>query len=123
MMDKCTQRARGVPSLWIVQVVTRKRFAELLENIGADDVRFTSSELAELNEAVSAIHIRGARLPDQGASFLRCRGAAEEVRSEVMNVAVVPSYSRSVGLPSTIHRTDGAKRCRTVPRPGRLCRL
>jgi hypothetical protein len=36
----------------------------MLENIGGADVRFTSTELAELNRAVSAIQIRGARLPD-----------------------------------------------------------
>jgi hypothetical protein len=43
--------------------------AHLLQNIGADAVRFTPSELAELNAAVSAIQIRGARLPDQVLVF------------------------------------------------------
>jgi len=32
-------------------------------------VRFTPGELAELNAAVSAIQIRGARLPDQVLAF------------------------------------------------------
>ena len=41
----------------------------LLENIGAAEVRFTSSELADLNGAVSAVQIRGARLPDQVLIF------------------------------------------------------
>jgi len=36
----------------------------MLENIGAAAVRFTPAELAELNRSVSAIQIRGARLPD-----------------------------------------------------------
>jgi hypothetical protein len=43
--------------------------AHMLENIGGSDVRFTSTELAELNSAVSAIEIRGARLPDQVLIF------------------------------------------------------
>jgi hypothetical protein len=36
----------------------------MLENIGADAVRLTSSELAELNASVSVIKILGARLPE-----------------------------------------------------------
>jgi hypothetical protein len=43
--------------------------AHMLDNIGASNVRFTSNELAELNRAVSAIDIRGARLPDQVLVF------------------------------------------------------
>jgi hypothetical protein len=43
--------------------------AHMLENIGAADVRFTSSELAELDGAVSAVQLRGARLPDQVLVF------------------------------------------------------
>lgn len=38
--------------------------AHMLQNIGAADVRLTTAELAELNADVSAIQIRGARLPD-----------------------------------------------------------
>ena len=36
----------------------------MLENNGADTVRFTPAELAELNSSVSAIEIRGQRLPN-----------------------------------------------------------
>ena len=43
--------------------------AHMLENTGADGVRFTSSEINELNASVSAIQIRGARLPDQVLVF------------------------------------------------------
>ncbi len=43
--------------------------AHMLENLGAADVRFTSAELSELNGAVAAIEIRGARLPDQVLVF------------------------------------------------------
>ena len=38
--------------------------AHMLENIGAADVRFTATELAELNGAVAEVQVRGARLPD-----------------------------------------------------------
>lgn len=41
----------------------------MLENNGAADVQFTSGEIAELNAAVSAIQVRGARLPDQVLVF------------------------------------------------------
>nr|WP_321462935.1 hypothetical protein [uncultured Cohaesibacter sp.] len=34
------------------------------ENVGATSVEFTDEELAELNTAVRAIEIKGARLPD-----------------------------------------------------------
>lgn len=39
--------------------------AHMVENAGAADVRFTPGELSELDAAVRAIEVRGARLPDQ----------------------------------------------------------
>ncbi len=54
---------------WIVPIPGTTQMAHMLENIGAADVRLTSSELAELNGAVSAVQIRGARLPDQVLVF------------------------------------------------------
>ena len=54
---------------WIVPIPGTTQMAHMLENIGASDVRFASSEVAELNRAVSAIQIRGARLPDQVLVF------------------------------------------------------
>jgi hypothetical protein len=45
------------------------QMAHLVENCGAADVRFTASELTELDDAVRAIEIRGARLPDQVLVF------------------------------------------------------
>ena len=54
---------------WIVPIPGTTQMAHLLENIGAADVRFTSAELAELNGAVSAVEIRGARLPEQVLVF------------------------------------------------------
>ncbi len=49
---------------WIVPIPGTTQMPHMLENIGAVAVRFTPAELAELNRSVSAIQIRGARLPD-----------------------------------------------------------
>src|SRR4051812_38171917 len=49
---------------WIVPIPGTTQMAHMLQNIGAARVRFTSIELAELNGAVSAVQIRGARLPE-----------------------------------------------------------
>ncbi len=49
---------------WIVPIPGTTQMAHMLENVGAADVQFTPTELAELNGAVSAVQIRGARLPD-----------------------------------------------------------
>lgn len=54
---------------WIVPIPGTTQMAHMLENTGATEVRFTSTELAELNAAVSAIEIRGARLPEQVLAF------------------------------------------------------
>jgi aryl-alcohol dehydrogenase-like predicted oxidoreductase len=54
---------------WIVPIPGTTQMAHMLENIGADSIRFTPSELAELNASVSAIQIRGARLPDRVLVF------------------------------------------------------
>jgi aryl-alcohol dehydrogenase-like predicted oxidoreductase len=54
---------------WIVPIPGSTQMAHMLDNIGATDVQFTSSEIAELNRDVSAIEIRGARLPDQVLVF------------------------------------------------------
>jgi len=54
---------------WIVPIPGTTQMAHMLENIGATVVRFTPAELAELNRFVSAIQIRGARLPDVVLAF------------------------------------------------------
>jgi aryl-alcohol dehydrogenase-like predicted oxidoreductase len=54
---------------WIVPIPGTTQMAHMVENSGADEVRFTPSELAELNAAVRAIEIRGQRLPDQVLVF------------------------------------------------------
>jgi aryl-alcohol dehydrogenase-like predicted oxidoreductase len=54
---------------WIVPIPGTTQMAHMLENIGATAVRFTPSELADLNASVSAIEIRGSRLPEQVLVF------------------------------------------------------
>lgn len=49
---------------WIVPIPGTTVMAHMLENSGAAGVRFTPAELTELNSAVTAIEIRGQRLPD-----------------------------------------------------------
>lgn len=50
---------------WIVPIPGSTQVAHMQENIGAASVSFSSDEIAELNKAVVAIQIKGARLPDQ----------------------------------------------------------
>jgi aryl-alcohol dehydrogenase-like predicted oxidoreductase len=54
---------------WIVPIPGTTQMAHMLENIGAAEVRLSPTELGDLNAAVSAIQIRGARLPDQVLVF------------------------------------------------------
>ena len=54
---------------WIVPIPGTTQMAHMVENTGAAEVRFTATELAELNAAVSAIEIHGARLPDMVLSL------------------------------------------------------
>ena len=54
---------------WVVPIPGTTQMAHMVENTGAADVRFTSSEIVELNAAVRAIEIRGQRLPDQVLVF------------------------------------------------------
>jgi aryl-alcohol dehydrogenase-like predicted oxidoreductase len=49
---------------WIVPIPGTTNTTHLLQNNGADGVRFTPAELAELNASVSKIEIRGSRLPE-----------------------------------------------------------
>jgi aryl-alcohol dehydrogenase-like predicted oxidoreductase len=49
---------------WIVPIPGSTQMANMLENIGAAGVRFSEAELIELNAAVDAIGVQGARLPD-----------------------------------------------------------
>ncbi|MFF3375260.1 aldo/keto reductase [Streptomyces sp. NPDC002680] len=54
---------------WIVPIPSTTRLSHLLENIGAEEVRFTPAELQELNTAVAAITIHGDRLPPEALAM------------------------------------------------------
>ena len=73
---------------WIVPIPGTTQMAHMLENIGAAGVRFTPSEPAELNAAVSAVEIRGARLPDQVLVFSGVEAPSEEVRGRVQTLRI-----------------------------------
>ena len=47
----------------VVPIPGTTKMAHLLDNLGADQVRFTSKEVAELNAAVASVPLHGARLP------------------------------------------------------------
>ena len=49
---------------WIVPIPGTTQMAHMVENSAAAEVRFSSGEIAELNAAVRAIEVRGARLPE-----------------------------------------------------------
>jgi aryl-alcohol dehydrogenase-like predicted oxidoreductase len=48
---------------WIVPIPGTTQMAHMHENVTAASVRFTEAELTELNRAVAAVQVRGARLP------------------------------------------------------------
>lgn len=48
---------------WIVPIPGTTQMAHMLENIGADNVHFSTDELKEFNTALSKIEIKGERLP------------------------------------------------------------
>ncbi|CDM60876.1 MULTISPECIES: aldo/keto reductase [Rhizobium] len=54
---------------WIVPIPGTTQMAHMLANIGAASIHFEPDEVAELNKAVAAIQINGARLPDQVLVF------------------------------------------------------
>ena len=48
---------------WIVPIPSTTRTPHLLEDIGAEEIRFSDDEIQELNTALAAITIHGDRLP------------------------------------------------------------
>lgn len=51
------------------------QMGHMLDNMAAAGVRFTAAELAELNQSVAAIAIRGARLPDAVLAYFGVEAA------------------------------------------------
>ncbi|WP_313514503.1 hypothetical protein [Pseudomonas sp.] len=60
---------------WIVPIPGTTQMAHMLENGASAQLRFSPAELAELNAAVRAIQVQGARFPDLG--LFRGRGAGK----------------------------------------------
>jgi aryl-alcohol dehydrogenase-like predicted oxidoreductase len=54
---------------WIVPIPGTTQMAHMLENIGADDVRFTAEELKQFNAELAKIEIKGERLPKMVLDF------------------------------------------------------
>lgn len=54
---------------WIVPIPGTTQMAHMLENVSAVGVRLTPAELAELDQSVRTIEIKGARLPDAVQAF------------------------------------------------------
>jgi aryl-alcohol dehydrogenase-like predicted oxidoreductase len=74
LVKKWAERQRATPAQialawlmaqkpWIVPIPGTTQMAHMIDNTGAAAVRFTPTELSELNAEVSAIEIQGARLP------------------------------------------------------------
>jgi aryl-alcohol dehydrogenase-like predicted oxidoreductase len=63
---------------WIVPIPGTTVMAHMIENIGADAVKFTPDEITELNRALADIKVQGARLPD---GVLRLCGAEAPAKS------------------------------------------
>lgn len=49
---------------WIVPIPGSTQMAHMLENIGSAAIAFNGAEIAQLNAAVAAIDVQGARLPE-----------------------------------------------------------
>ena len=49
---------------WIVPIPGTTQMPHMLENVRASQVRFSNGEFAELDRAVTAVEVRGNRLPD-----------------------------------------------------------
>jgi aryl-alcohol dehydrogenase-like predicted oxidoreductase len=75
LVKKWAERKRATPGQialawllaqkpWIVPIPGTTQMAHMVENVGATTVQLTAPEAAELNAAVVAIEVKGARLPD-----------------------------------------------------------
>jgi aryl-alcohol dehydrogenase-like predicted oxidoreductase len=75
LVKKWAERKQAIPAQialawlmaqkpWIVPIPGTTNMDHMRQNTGASSVRFTGSELAELNAEVRAIEVRGQRLPD-----------------------------------------------------------
>lgn len=54
---------------WIVPIPGTTQMAHMLENIGANEVKFTADDLKQFNQVLSGISIKGLRLPQAVLNF------------------------------------------------------
>ena len=54
---------------WIVPIPGTTQMAHMLENVGADNIRFAGDELTQFNAELSKIEIKGERLPKMVLDF------------------------------------------------------
>ena len=54
---------------WIVPIPGTTQMAHMLENVGADAVRFTPEEIKQFNTELAKIEIKGERLPKMVLDF------------------------------------------------------
>jgi len=54
---------------WIVPIPGTTQMAHLHQNIGSNGIKFSESEIVELNTAVRAIEVKGQRLPEAVLAF------------------------------------------------------
>jgi aryl-alcohol dehydrogenase-like predicted oxidoreductase len=63
---------------WIVPIPGTTQMANMLENNGADSVRFTAEELSQFNADLAKIQIKGERLPSFVQAFSDVEAAAKK---------------------------------------------
>jgi aryl-alcohol dehydrogenase-like predicted oxidoreductase len=63
---------------WIVPIPGTTNMAHMKQNTGAHNIKFSNSELTELNAAVKAIEIKGQRLPDGVLPFSNVEAAPKK---------------------------------------------
>jgi aryl-alcohol dehydrogenase-like predicted oxidoreductase len=54
---------------WIVPIPGTTQMSHMMENIGADNVKFSAEELSQFNKELDEIKIEGARLPEFVQAF------------------------------------------------------
>jgi aryl-alcohol dehydrogenase-like predicted oxidoreductase len=54
---------------WIVPIPGTTQMAHMLENNGANDIKFTADEIKQFNQEVAAITVKGMRLPQAVLNF------------------------------------------------------
>jgi aryl-alcohol dehydrogenase-like predicted oxidoreductase len=62
---------------WIVPIPGTTQMTHMLENVGAENIRFSANELAQFNNELSGISIKGLRLPKAVLDFSNVEAPAK----------------------------------------------